>query len=63
MLRPSIHDDAVSVNTSAYGDGIRHALASVGFTTERALCAAAAHHFNDHSTTAHPTLRDNDGHR
>jgi len=40
MLRLSKYDDAVSVNTSAYGDSIRRALASVGVITQRAPCAA-----------------------
>jgi len=65
MLRPSTYDDAVSVNTSAYGDGIRHALASIEVITQTAPCMLgrsladkwfgppAAHHYTDHSATAH----------
>ena len=49
----SMYDDAVSVNTSAHGDGIRRALASVGVIKQRAPTPLAAHHYNDLSATAH----------
>ena len=38
MLHPSTYDDAVSVNLSAHGDGIRWALASIGVIMQRAPC-------------------------
>ena len=41
-LHPSTYDDAVSVNMSAHGDGIRRALASVGVITQRAPAPLAA---------------------
>ena len=63
MLRLSTYDDAVSVNMSAHGDGIRRALASVGVITQHAPAPLAAHHNNDHSATDHPTLPDHDGRR
>jgi len=50
------YDDTVSVNTSAYGDGIRHALASIGAVTQCARCTLGRSFADNWSTAWHRPL-------